>query len=53
MKLNLDMYNAEIYKHVQLEIPYNVGCAKITKSDIVVNSVNFQNDFVIFMDPQI
>jgi hypothetical protein len=34
MKLYLDMYNVEIYKRVQLEILYNVGCAKITKSDI-------------------
>jgi hypothetical protein len=30
------MYNVEIYKRVkfQLKILYNMGCAKITKSDI-------------------
>jgi hypothetical protein len=36
LKLIPDMDNVEIYKHVkfQLEIPYNIGCAKIIKSDI-------------------
>jgi hypothetical protein len=36
LKVNLDMNNVEIYKlaKFQLGIPYNVGCAKITKSHI-------------------
>jgi hypothetical protein len=64
------MDNVKIYKRekFQLKIPYNIGCAKIIKSDIqstpglpgVVNSVNFQNVkicqifyFFIFVEPRI
>jgi hypothetical protein len=36
LKLILNLDNVEIYKRVkfQLKIPYNIGCSKITKSDI-------------------
>jgi hypothetical protein len=55
------MGNIEIYKHAkyQLEIPCNMGCAKITKSDICSSEqrklLKRQNllDFVIFMESQI
>jgi hypothetical protein len=55
------MDNVEIYKHAkfQLEIPYNIGCAKITKYDIR-NSEQYKiskrqnlSDFVIFVEPRI
>jgi hypothetical protein len=46
LKLILHMGNVEVYKCVkfQLELPYNIGCAKITKPDLrSSNSVKFQN----------
>jgi hypothetical protein len=61
LKLNLDMDNVEIYKcaKFQLEIPYSVGCAKITKSEICsseqckLSKPQNRSDFVIFMEPRI
>jgi hypothetical protein len=54
------MDNIEIYKcaKFQLELPYNIGCAKITKSDIRNEQCKLskrQNlpDFVIFVEPRI
>jgi hypothetical protein len=55
------MENVEIYKRAkfQLEIPYNVGCAKVTKSDIcyseqcILSKPQNLSDFVIFMEPRI
>jgi hypothetical protein len=55
------MHNAEIYKHAkfQLEIRYNVGCVKITKSDICDSEhcklLHPQDllDFVNFVVPRI
>jgi hypothetical protein len=53
------MDNVEIYEHVkfQLKIRYNVGCAKVTKSDICNSErcklLQPQNlsDFVNFVEP--
>jgi hypothetical protein len=61
LKLIPDMDNVEIYKHAkfQLEIPYNIGCAKIIKSDIRISEQcklsKRQNlsYFVIFVKPRI
>jgi hypothetical protein len=55
------MYNVEIYKRAkfQLKIRYNVGYAKITKSDIrnseqckLLQPQNL-SDFVNFVEPRI
>jgi hypothetical protein len=59
LKLNVDIYNVEIYKHAkfQLKIRYDVGCAKITKSDICNSEqckvLQLQNlsDFINFVEP--
>jgi hypothetical protein len=58
LKLNLDMDNVEIYKRAkfQLKIPRNMGCAKITKSDMCsseqckLSKPPNLSDFVIFME---
>jgi hypothetical protein len=61
LKLLSDMENVKIYKHAkcELKIPYNIGCVKITKSDIHSSEqcklTKRQNlsDFVIIAGPQI
>jgi hypothetical protein len=53
------MDNIEIYKHAkfQLEIPYNIGYAKTTKSDIrgsercKLSECQNLSDFIIFVEP--
>jgi hypothetical protein len=53
MKLILDIENVEIYKcaKFQLEISYNIGYAKITKSDI--RSSEQCKLSTIFVEPRI
>jgi hypothetical protein len=56
VKLNVDIYNVEIYKHAkfQLKIRYNMGYAGITKSDMrkLLQPQNL-SDFVNFMESRI
>jgi hypothetical protein len=55
------MENVEIYKYAkfQLKIHYNIGCAKITKSDIrsseqcKLSKRQNLSDFAIFVEPRI
>jgi hypothetical protein len=61
LKLILHMGNDEIYKRAkfQLKIPYNIGCAKITKPDICsseqckLSKRQNLSDFIIFMELRI